>query len=469
MPRKNGQYKLKSVANEKKFNNVLQSAKRALDSVNIPFHLHSGTALGAYREQSFIAHDHDIDLCVFHKDVNTNYQVRKLINAMKQEGFEIRNVLGILKRGKEIQFVKNNIPLDIFWTYPGKYRGKDYFILISYFGDCDYLKYKSCVWGYRPYKTRTINFLGEQYNIVPQKTLVDMYGHDWNKVKKFGYYEGISDGGYKGFIKDYYKPIQIKTKIAFCFLLYDTVKHRKTWETFFNQDRFPVKSYSIYSHVKKTTQDTPDWIKSKKIKTVPTGWCERNLVTAWINMLREAYKDPKNKYFCLLSGECIPLFTFPELFKRITKSKKSIVNIDYTAEIYKSSKLYYADQWVTLNRHCAKILIDLYDTKEGKKFTKYLDKRMCTDVYCSCPDELYPINWFVHKFGKPYTQGFKKHIKVHPSTFTYWDPKSSQPHPIRFSTPKMKKMRKEICESKALFARKFNNKAARELALNCNQ
>jgi hypothetical protein len=33
----------------------------------------------------------------------------------------------------------------------------------------------------------------------------------------------------------------------------------------------------------------------------------------------------------------------------------------------------------------------------------------------------------------------------------------------------MKKMRKEICENKALFARKFNNKAARELALNCNQ
>jgi hypothetical protein len=48
------------------------------------------------------------------------------------------------------------------------------------------------------------------------------------------------------------------------------------------------------------------------------------------------------------------------------KVKKSIVNIDYTAEIYKSTKLYYTDQWVTLNCHCAKLLIDLYDTKEGK-------------------------------------------------------------------------------------------------------
>ena len=47
------------------FNNVLKSAKEALDSVNIPFHLHAGTALGAHRERNFIKHDHDIDLAIF--------------------------------------------------------------------------------------------------------------------------------------------------------------------------------------------------------------------------------------------------------------------------------------------------------------------------------------------------------------------------------------------------------------------
>ena len=144
MPNK---YKIKSKENEKKFNNVLIAAKTALDSVDIPFHLHSGTALGAHREKSFIAHDHDIDLCVFSKDVNTDYKVRKLINAMKKEGFKINTTLGKLKRGKEIQFRKDNVPLDIFWTYPGKYRGKDYFILASYYGDCDYLKYKNMYMG----------------------------------------------------------------------------------------------------------------------------------------------------------------------------------------------------------------------------------------------------------------------------------------------------------------------------------
>ena len=463
-------YKLKSRKDEKQFNDVLKSAKRALDSINIPFHLHAGTSLGAYREKSFIAHDHDIDLAVFSHDVNTYYKVKKLIIAMEAEGFVVRTELGKLSRGKEIQFRKNDVPLDIFWVYPGKYRGKDYFLVASYYGECDDLKYKTCVWGYSPYKTQNISFLGETYSCVPQKTLVDMYGKDWNKVKQFGYYEGIKEGGYKGFLKDYYNPKKTDNKIAFCFLLYDVVKHQKSWETFFNQDRYPVKSYTIYSHVKKVTDKTPDWIKRNKVKTAPTDWCGKGLVYAWINMLREAYKNPDNKYFCLLSGECIPLFTFLETHKKINRSKKSIVHIDYDAEVYVESKadgnpIYYADQWVTLNRHCAKLLIDLVDTEQGKNFTEDLD--MCRQDYCSCPDELWPVNWFIHKLGKPSSSNFKKYIKTHQSTYTYWDPKSSKPHPIKFTTPKMNKMKKQICESRAVFGRKFNNKAARELALNC--
>jgi phosphorylcholine metabolism protein LicD len=55
----------------KDFNKVLVSAKKALDSIGMKFHLHAGTSLGAYREHSFIEHDHDIDIAVFYKDANT--------------------------------------------------------------------------------------------------------------------------------------------------------------------------------------------------------------------------------------------------------------------------------------------------------------------------------------------------------------------------------------------------------------
>ena len=45
---------------EDRFKKVLEAAKDALDSINLPFHLHSGTALGAHREKTFIKHDHEI-------------------------------------------------------------------------------------------------------------------------------------------------------------------------------------------------------------------------------------------------------------------------------------------------------------------------------------------------------------------------------------------------------------------------
>ena len=93
---------------ELKFKKVLESAKKALDSINISFHLHAGTALGAHREKTFIPHDHDIDLAVFYEDVNTYSKLKKLENAMIKNGLEIDSKLGKLSRGKEIQFVKNS-------------------------------------------------------------------------------------------------------------------------------------------------------------------------------------------------------------------------------------------------------------------------------------------------------------------------------------------------------------------------
>ena len=89
-----------------KFKNVLESAKTALDSINIPFHLQAGTALGAHREGKFIQHDHDIDLGIFAKDVPNIKIVYKILSAMKKEGFKIGKKLGKLKRGYEIKFKK---------------------------------------------------------------------------------------------------------------------------------------------------------------------------------------------------------------------------------------------------------------------------------------------------------------------------------------------------------------------------
>ena len=129
----------------KKFNAVLIDAKHALESIDIPFHLHSGTALGAHREHDFIEHDNDIDLAVFYNDVHTKKQVDDIIFVMEEYGFELFSQNGSLKRGYELQFnhIKKDVDLDIFWVYEGNYRDKDYYILSSYFSKCDEMKYRT--------------------------------------------------------------------------------------------------------------------------------------------------------------------------------------------------------------------------------------------------------------------------------------------------------------------------------------
>jgi lipopolysaccharide cholinephosphotransferase len=450
---------------ETKFKKVLESAKDALDSINVPFHLHAGTALGAHREKTFIPHDHDIDLGVFIKDANDKMMVKLIVKSMKAHGFSVVSRLGKLSRGKEIQFEKNDIPLDIFWIYPGNYRGKNYYLVSSYFGDCDKLKFKTCVWGYRPYRLQTIDFLGKKYKVVPKKTLVDMYGNDWKVPKQFTYWEGL-DGGYKGFLKDYYEPRPKNLpKVAFCFLTYNNLTHEDIWVKFFKQDNYPTKSFSLYSHIKKVSSTTPTWLKKHAVRTANTDWCGENLVWAWIKMLKAAIKDKNNQYFALLSGACIPLYDFAKTYKKITSSKKSRIHISKTARVYKETGLYYSDQWVILNRECAELLIKLRTTSEGKKFYRKTKKTLSKAENPSCPDEIYPINWFIKHFGKPHTSKFKKHIRDKVSTFTEWDKFTSSPKTLDIKSVKI--IRTKICNSGAIFARKFTKGAAKKIALSC--
>ena len=452
----------------KKFNKILVAAKEALDSIGIPFHLHFGTALGAHREKSFIEHDDDIDIAVFYKDVNTSKQVNEIIKAMTDHGFTVSEKIGKLHDSFEIQFEMDGIGFDIFWIREGSYRGKKYYIYSTYYGLCDELPGKRCIWGLRPYKTEKVKFLGEIYNVIPTKTLEDAYGKDWMTPKKFGYFEGLQMGSFKGLLTDYNNPRPTDNKVAFCFLLYDTHKHSDEWIKFFNQDNYPVKNYNIYTHLKQETENTQKWISENKIRSIKTGWCEENLVFAWIKLLEKALKDPDNKYFALLSGECIPLFNFADTYAKITSSKKSRINIDPNAIVTKDTGLVYADQWVILNRKHARILVNLKKTEEGKKFIKEMRSRICAEGYCYCPDEIYPINWFIKKYGTPSSKTFKEQFKVGPTTYTFWT-KGDKPHPVKFTSPALKKKRSKICKSGAVFARKFNPKAGKEISMSCDK
>jgi hypothetical protein len=178
-------------------------------------------------------------------------------------------------------------------------------------------------------------------------------------------------------------------------------------------------------------------------------------------MLQEALRDRKNDYFAILSGECIPLFPYKQVYSKITRSKKSRINIDAHAEVFYDTGLYYADQWVVLTRREAKLLVKLKTTAKGRSFAKKVTK----EAGDYCPDEVVPVNWFVKNYGKPSSKRYKKYIRNVPTTYTYWD--GIHYSPRKFNTPNMRRMRAKICKSKAVFGRKFNGKAARELSMTC--
>ena len=125
----------------------------------------------------------------------------------------------------------------------------------------------------------------------------------------------------------------------------------------------------FYFYLKKITKKTPEWIIKNSVKTVKTAWCSENLVKALCQMLKKALKNKSNKYFALLSGACIPLFTFNKTYHKINKTKKTRMSY-YKLNLFNKEKTYYADQWVILNRKTSKGLLRLYNPKDklSRKF-----------------------------------------------------------------------------------------------------
>jgi hypothetical protein len=246
-------------------------------------------------------------------------------------------------------------------------------------------------------------------------------------------------------------------ELAFCFLLYDKIVHQKLWEKYFSQASPDL--YNIYAHTVKTTEKTPTWIKDNVVKRVDTGWCHEGLVLAFIEMLKEALKNPDNKYFVLLSGDCVPLYNFEETYKKITSSKKSRMNIE-TKTDPDGKKYYYAHQWVILNRDMAELYVKIENNLD------FLNKVVYENYFDHdhCPDEMYPIYWFVKNLGAVSSTKFKKQILNNPPTYTKWEPNGD--HPIKFNGPlSMKKKSsikynyRKIYDSDSIFARKFTKSA----------
>lgn len=106
-------------------------------------------------------------------------------------------------------------------------------------------------------------------------------------------------------------------KIAFLFLVIENPNFPTIWNKYF---RGNSSKYNIYIHPK-----YPDLLKWKKkyiIKNLKeTQW--GFIVEAYIELLKEAYKDPDNYKFVTISESCIPIQSFNNFYEATINDSRS--------------------------------------------------------------------------------------------------------------------------------------------------
>jgi hypothetical protein len=106
-------------------------------------------------------------------------------------------------------------------------------------------------------------------------------------------------------------------KIAFLFLILDNPNFPKIWNSYF---RGYLNQYSIYIHPK--YPDKLVWKKKSLINNLKeTAW--GFITRAYIELLKEAYKDPDNYKFVTISESCIPITSFDKFYKDCISDPRS--------------------------------------------------------------------------------------------------------------------------------------------------
>jgi len=151
-------------------------------SINVEYWISCGTLLGFYRNNDFIAHDSDTDICIPSKYLNKN-----LIESIKKSGFKIKNKYGRISDGFELAIHKNGIKTDLFFVYERDARW--YHSVYSPSSQKDKLKHD---YVFSPFKIVKKEFLGYKFS-VPDKIeshLIEHYGENYKyPTKGWKYHE----------------------------------------------------------------------------------------------------------------------------------------------------------------------------------------------------------------------------------------------------------------------------------------
>ena len=246
-------------------------------------------------------------------------------------------------------------------------------------------------------------------------------------------------------------------KIAFCFLIYDTINHEELWKKFF--DGVDKNKYNIYIHYK---DDIPlNYFEKYKLNNcVDTEWGTISLVKASNLLFKTAYDhDNENYKFVLLSNSCIPLKGFDKIYNKLTSNDYGYLNAtedvnvnNKNCKIYKENPKKYgkASQWIILNREMVKELAFHHD--------EWIDRNF-GDVFT--PDEIYYYTMLKHK-NMENKLIVANNSATKGSTFVYWPDMVDYPYsydgntsPRAYDTISSEEL-SYLFNQPCLFGRKFN-------------
>jgi len=290
-----------------------------------------------------------------------------------------------------------------------------------------------------------------------------------------------------------------KGKIALCFLVTRNLKNQDLWDKWVNGYEEYI---NIYSHLSgpditdKSKWDPFLWdgrIERTGIKAIPTKWGTTSLIHAEGLTYEAALKDSKeNKYMCILSESCIPLWTFPEFYNRIFKyPKKSYLQTEtmrggdddlfldcFPEKLIPSTKKVKSrsqrdlrnwnwkktHQWKVLNIWGAKEFVNMIHNKEWMDAYTNCFRQLEKDDPRLAADEISYPNWIILKHGP---KAINKHFRNYESTFVDFSKAGIHAKDFNNITPKVKD---SVCEHKPFFARKFptNPKLMKQIPVKCN-
>jgi hypothetical protein len=244
-------------------------------------------------------------------------------------------------------------------------------------------------------------------------------------------------------------------KVAFLFLIYDTINHEDIWYHYFRN--VDPNKYTIYIHYK-TNSPLKHFGKHKLSSCIETKYADVSLVNAQNLLLKEALKDEDNQHFVFISNSCIPFKKFDYVYDTLDATK-SYFNIaphshcfprcDSLLPILDRSNIQKASQWCILNRKHSSIII---------QSQSFIDA--CNKVYA--PDEICYITII-------YMNGIQSEIITTPNvandatTFTNWSDmgyKYSSTYGLKNYDRISVEELQHLLNSKCMFGRKFKQSCA---------